>query len=76
MRERLKKHIEVECNNICQKKLTLMNMISERNGKDKRVYELVKENSSFLGDLNDNIQKLMDILLENPKIVKIQILKN
>ena len=70
MRERIKKQLEVECNNICQNKLALMNMISERKGKVKRKYELVEENSSFLGVLNNSsIQELMSILLEDPKIV-------
>ena len=69
MREGIKKQIEVECKNICQNKLALMNMILERKGNDKRKYELVMEKTSFLGVLNNSIQELMSILLEDPKIV-------
>jgi len=46
-----------------------MNMIDERTREEDRKYELVKEPSVYLRDLNTYIPKLLNYLWAEPKIV-------
>ena len=57
-----------------QKKLKLMNKISERIKKDSRTYELIEHDES-LGFLNTYLRNLMSYLWEKPEIVYV-IIKN
>ena len=46
-----------------------MNMIEERTKKEERKFELVKDSSEFLHDLNTYFPKLMNYLWDQPKMI-------
>ena len=68
-RESTKKQIEEQCKTIYKGKLEVMNIISERMGKDYRKFELVEDQGELLRDLNTYFPKLMNYLWEQPKVV-------
>ena len=71
----MKKQIEEDCKNINENKLKVLNMISERERKDNRKFELIEEPENYLSDLNTYIPRLMEFLSDDPKIVA-TIIKN
>ena len=56
-------------------KLEVMNMIDERTKEEERKYEIIKDPSSYLRDLNTYIPKLLNYLWAEPKIVSFIIQK-
>ena len=74
-KESIINEINGHCKAIYQEKLKIMNIIAKRMKKDDRIFELIEDQSKLLGSLNSLLQRLMNYLWEQPKVVA-EIIKN